>query len=92
MARNKSEFIEVINAPKEQVWKVLFSEYGDIHVHNPNMQASHYMHGAERGELGCVRHVEFSDKLSLDEKITEFEEYQSVTMVATDHNLPFSER
>ena len=89
MALNKSEFIEVIKAPKERVWEVLFSEYGDIHVHNPNMQASHYMHGAERGELGCVRHVEFSDKLSLEEKITEFEEYQSVTMVATEHNLPF---
>jgi len=89
MALNKSEFVEVIQASKEEVWQVLFSEYGDIHVHNPTMQASNYMDGAERGELGCVRHTKFSDKLFLDEKIEEFEEHRSVTVVATEHNLPF---
>ncbi|MEM6995302.1 MAG: SRPBCC family protein [Myxococcota bacterium] len=89
MAVNKSEFVEVIHASKEKVWQVLFSEYGDIHVHNPTMHASNYMNGAERGELGCVRHTEFGDKLFLDEKIAEFEEHQSVTMEATEHNLPF---
>ena len=89
MALNKSEFVEVINAPKEKVWEVLFSEYGDIHLHNPTMQASNYMNGAEQGELGCLRHTEFSDKLFLDEKIAKFDEHRSVTVVATEHNLPF---
>lgn len=47
------------------------------------------MHGAQQGELGCMRHTKFSDKLFLDEKIEEFEEHQSLTVVATEHNLPF---
>lgn len=89
MALNKSEFVEVIKASREQVWKVLFSEYGDIHVHNPTMQASNYMNGAEQGELGCVRHTEFSDKLYLDEEIADFDDQRSLTVVATEHNLPF---
>ncbi|MEO0603890.1 MAG: SRPBCC family protein, partial [Myxococcota bacterium] len=89
MALNKSEFIEIINAPRERVWDVLFSQYGDIHLHNPTMQSSHYLHGAERGELGCVRHTQFTDKLFLVEEIAEFEDGRSVTIVATEHNLPF---
>ena len=89
MALNKSEFVEVIHASKERVWKVLFAEYGDIHVHNPTMQASNYMNGAEHGELGCMRHTKFSDKLFLDEKIAELDEHRSLTVVATEHNLPF---
>lgn len=86
---NKSEFIEVINAPKEKVWEVLFNQYGDIHVHNPTMQSSNYMHKATKGELDCVRHCEFTDKLNLDEKITKVNEIDSFTVVVTKHNLPF---
>ena len=86
---NKSELREVINAPKERVWEVLFEQYGDIHIHNPTMQASHYMHNASIGELDCMRHVEFSDKLHLEEKIAEVNGNDSFTVVATEHNLPF---
>ena len=86
---NKSEHRVVINASKEKTWEVLFNQYGDIHIHNPTMQSSNYMHNASKGELNCVRHCEFSDKLFLDEKITEVNEDDSFTVVATKHNLPF---
>ncbi len=89
MALNKSEFVEVINARPEAVWRVLFEEYGDIAVHNPTMQSSHYMHGASEGAVGCSRHCDFSDKLFLDEEIAEADELRSVTVVASEHNLPF---
>ncbi len=86
---NKSEFTEVIHASKEKTWEVLFVQYGDIHIHNPGMQSSHYMHKASNGELNCVRHCQFDDKLSLDEKITEVNENNSFTVIVTEHNLPF---
>ena len=86
---NKSEFREVINASKEKTWEVLFTQYGDIHVHNPGMISSNYMHNATNGELNCERHCQFNDKLSLDEKITEIDENNSFTVVVTEHNLPF---
>jgi len=86
---NKSEFREVINATKEKTWEVLFAQYGDIHVHNPGMVTSSYMHNAIRGELNCERHCQFNDKLSLDEKITEMDENNHFTVVVTKHSLPF---
>lgn len=86
---NKSEFREVINASKEKTWEVLFTQYGDIHVHNPGMMSSNYMHNATRGELNCERHCQFNEKLKLDEKITEIDENKSFTVVVTKHNLPF---
>ncbi len=88
MALNKTEFVEVIRAPRDKVWDVLFAQYGDIHLHNPTMQSSHYMHGAHEGELGCVRHCQFSDKLFLEERIAEVDDHR-VTVAATEHNLPF---
>ena len=86
---NKSEFREVINASKERTWEVLFTQYGDIHIHNPGMISSNYMHNATRGELDCERHCQFNEKLSLDEKITEIDEKNKLTIVVTKHNLPF---
>ena len=44
---------------------------------------------ASVGELHSARHVNFSDKLYLEEEITEVDEFNSFTVVATDHNLPF---
>lgn len=86
---NKTEFKEVVNASKEKTWDVLFYQYGDIHVHNPTMQSSNYMNNATKGELNCVRHTEFTDKLYLDEMITEVNGNDSFTIVVTEHNLPF---
>ncbi len=86
---NKSELREVINASKEKTWEVLFNQYGDIHIHNPTMESSNYMHNASKGELNSMRHTKFSDKLFLDEKITEVDENNSFKVVATEHNLPF---
>jgi hypothetical protein len=86
---NKSEFREVINASKERTWEVLFTQYGDIHIHNPGMISSNYMHNSTRGELDCERHCQFNEKLSLDEKITEIDENNKLTIVVTKHNLPF---
>ena len=87
---NQSELFEVIKASPEQVWEVLFGQYGDIHVHNPGMQASSYMNGGSRGELNSVRHCEFNDKLYVDEEIAEVDETNySVRIVVLEHNLPF---
>jgi hypothetical protein len=68
---------------------VLFTQYGDIHVHNPTMMSSNYMGGASQGELNCVRHCQFNEKLFVDEKISEMVEKSRFTVTVTDHNLPF---
>lgn len=86
---NKSVLKETINASKEAVWEVLFNQYGDIHIHNPTMPESNYMHGATKGEVNSERHCMFNDKLFVDEKITKATKNESVTIVVTKHNLPF---
>jgi hypothetical protein len=86
---NKSEYKEVINASIDQVWDVLFTQYGDIHVHNPTMMSSNYIGDATHGELNCVRHCQFNEKLFLDEQISQMVEKSSFTVTVTDHNLPF---
>ena len=86
---NQSELNETIIAPREEVWEVLFSQYGDIHIHNPTMTASGYMHGSTRGAQEVVRHCEFGKKLYLDEQITEVDEHNSFRVEVLDHNLPF---
>ena len=86
---NQSELHETINAAQEVVWDVLFSQYGDIHVHNPTMTASSYLDGATAGAAGVVRHCEFGDKLFLDERITDVVDHRSVRIEVDEHNLPF---
>jgi len=86
---NQSELKVEIGVSREQVWEVLFRQYGDIHVHNPTMVSSRYMADASIGELHSARHVKFNDKLYLEEEISEVDELESFTVVATDHNLPF---
>ena len=86
---NRTEFNEVIHASKDRVWDVLFHQYGDIHIHNPTMVTSNYMHGGTKGELQCVRHCEFNEKLFLDEKIVEVNGTESFKIEVVAHNLPF---
>ena len=86
---NESELKVTIGASREDVWEVLFTQYGDIHMHNPTMDSSKYMHDALKGELGSARHVQFSDKLYLQEKIADVDEGNAFTVVSTEHNLPF---
>ena len=86
---NKSVYKMIIKAPLEDTWEVLFNQYGDIHIHNPTMITSNYMDGATKGELNCVRHCKFSEKLCMNEKITEVNEQENLTIVVTEHNLPF---
>lgn len=86
---NQSELNETINASREKVWEVLFSQYGDIQIHNPTMTASSYMHGASEGASDVVRHCEFGEKLYLDERITDVDEYKSFRVEVAEHNLPF---
>jgi hypothetical protein len=85
---NTSIQILEIKASVEKVWKVLFNQYGDIHIHNPTMQDSNYMHNAVKGGINVVRHCQFTDKLFLDEKITEYKENESVRIEVVKHNLP----
>ncbi|MEO1065337.1 MAG: SRPBCC family protein [Actinomycetota bacterium] len=86
---NQSELNETIEASGEQVWEVLFSQYGEIHVHNPTMTASSYLHGASEGAADVVRHCEFGKKLYLDEQITDVVEHRSFRVEVLEHNLPF---
>jgi len=58
----KSEFKQIVNASKEQIWEILFNQYGGIHTHNPTMKSSNYMQNAIKGELNCLRHCKFDDK------------------------------
>lgn len=84
----KSEFTEVVNASVEATWEVLFSQYGEIHVHNPNMPKSSYLGSDTKGGLNCARRCWFDDKLWLDEKITAVDEHRSFKVEAYNHNLP----
>jgi len=86
---NRTQFTEVIRASKQKTWDVLFNQYGDIHIHNPTMISSNYLHGALHGGLNVVRHCKFSEKLFLDEKITEVDGHHRFKIVVVDHNLPF---
>ncbi len=86
---NTSEFKEVVNASKERTWEVLFNQFGDIHVHNPTMVSSNYLNNASIGELNCVRHCMFNEKLFLDEKISEVNKMERFTVEVINHNLPF---
>jgi len=85
----RSEFKETINAPKEKVWEILFNQYGDIQIHNPTMKSSHYLHNATEGDLDCVRHCKFDDKLYVEEKIAGLSKNDNFNVVVTKHNLPF---
>lgn len=85
----KSEFKEVINSSIENTWEILFNQYGDIHIHNPGMPTSNYIDNATKGTLNCSRHCMFDDKLFVDEKITEVDEYKSFKVEVFNHNLPF---
>ncbi len=84
-----SEIKEIVNAPLDKTWNVLFTQYGDIHVHNPNMIASEYMNNATEGEVNCVRSCKFDDKLYLEEKITEVHDKSMIKLEMTKSNLPF---
>jgi len=86
---NRTEFNEVIAASKEHVWELLFNQYGDIHIHNPTMVTSNYMHDGTKGELNAVRHCKFSEKLFLDEQIVEVNGTDSFKIEVVAHNLPF---
>ena len=86
---HKSEFKVVINASVEKTWKVLFNQYGDIHIHNPGMPTSNYIGDSTKGELNSSRHCMFDDKLFVDEKITEVDENKSFKVEVFKHNLPF---
>jgi len=86
---NKSVLTQTIKASKEKVWEVLFNQYGDIHIHNPTMQASNYLDNTTKGALNAIRYCEFTDKLNMDEKITEVVEHKKLTITVTRHNLLF---
>ncbi len=86
---NRTEFNEIINASMDRVWDVLFHQYGDIHIHNPTMVTSNYMHGGTKGELHSVRHCKFSEKLFLDEKIVAVNGSDGFKIEVVAHNLPF---
>lgn len=68
---------------------MLFNQYGDIHIHNPGMPTSNYIGNATKGALNCSRHCMFDEKLFVDEKITEVDEYKSFKVEVFKHNLPF---
>ncbi|MFT5818893.1 MAG: hypothetical protein ACI8ZM_000114 [Crocinitomix sp.] len=86
---SKTEFKQIINVSKERTWEVLFSQYGDIHIHNPGMPISKYVGNSTKGELNAKRYCTFNDKLNLEEKITEVDELKSFKVVVYEHNLPF---
>ena len=57
-------------------------------MHNPTMVTSHYLRDGTKGALNVVRHCKFSEKLFLDEEITEVNGTNSFTIDVIAHNLP----
>lgn len=82
------EITQVLNASKEKVWKTIYNDYGDIHLHNPGIIKSHNLNGATKGALGVSRHCEFEGGMFVDEKITQVKENENFTVTVTNSSYP----
>lgn len=82
------EKTQVVNATKEKVWNALFTDYGDIYLHNPAITKSHNMNGATKGALGCIRHCDFLGGIFVDEEITQVKENENFTCTVTNSSYP----
>ena len=79
---------EVVEAPKAKVWEVLFTQFGEVHTHNPNLDSSHFMGQHSEGALGCKRHCSIDGKTFVEEKISKVEGSDSFELTVTDSNFP----
>ena len=77
----------LINASRQEVWKLLFHRFGETYLYNPNLESSHKTNG-ESGEIGCERECYIDKKTNLKERIVDAEENKSVTIDIVGGNMP----
>lgn len=81
-------FEEVINVSKSKTWDVLFNRFGDVALHNPNLENSNFLNDSKTGGLDCERHCSLDAKTYVKEKITDIQGNDRFAFVVTDSNLP----
>ncbi len=75
-----------VNASKDDVWDVLFNQYGNVNNFNPVITSSHHT-SDKRAEIGCERKCEMPGGKYVNEKITSVTEGQHFDFVVTG-NIP----
>ena len=88
MANTKTITSEIeVNASNAKVWDTLYTNYGNIHLYNPNLEGSHFTSG-NVGEVGCERECQLDSKTFVRERITKAIDQKSFTIETFDGNMP----
>jgi|GEM_PF-6047883 len=77
---------DTIDAPIEEAWKILATDYGKIHQYSEFVDAV-VLEGTEIG-LGCVRQCTLKDGGYLKEEITKWEPPWQLEVVIRDSSMP----
>ena len=82
---------QTIEVSKSKAWDVLFTQFGNVHTHNPNLEGSHFIKDYNQGRLGCERRCNIDSKTFLEEKITKVNDLNSFELTVTNSNFPMVE-
>lgn len=89
MMENKKKIFGdvVINSPKERVWDMIFTRFGETSLYNPNLEGSHFIKGSA-GELGCERQCNMDSKMYVKERISRVDPLKKFTIDIVGGNMP----
>lgn len=76
-----------VNASNAKVWDALYTNYGNIHLFNPNLDGSHFTSG-DVGSVGCERECQIDSKTFVRERITKAVDQKNFTIQIFDGNMP----
>ncbi len=80
-----------INSSKEEVWDVLFNQFGDVNNFNPLIEASISTKGGS-GDVGSERMCTIDSKTQVYERITRSEEGQNFDIEVFEGGLPMMDK
>ncbi len=80
-----------INTSKEEVWDVLFNQFGDVNNWNPLIEGSSFIKG-DTGAIGCERMCTIDSKSKVRERIIRSEDGQSFDVEVFDGGLPMMDK
>lgn len=80
-----------VNASNAKVWEALYTNFGNIHLFNPQLDGSHFTKG-DVGEVGCERECQLDSKTYVRERITKAEDQKSFTVDIYDGNMPMVDK
>lgn len=76
-----------IHATKEEVWDVVFNQFGDVAKFNPVIDSSKH-HAGDSGEIGCERECQIDSRHKVVERITDAKENEWMEIDIIDGGLP----